>query len=128
MRVITIVNNDVREPYDDHTNPHHIGGKKNEQRARDQSEGSGADPGRGPQDAGCRRRRGHFWTETANKVTTQLPDFAKGYEIPGLAEFTKQFPTAAEVIDSYFDFAQQILTSQREFAHRIVAATKRAAE
>ena len=32
------------------------------------------------------------WTETANKVTTQLPDFAKGYEIPGLAEFTKQFP------------------------------------
>lgn len=68
------------------------------------------------------------WTETANKVTTQLPDFAKGYEIPGLAEFTKQFPTAAEIIDSYFDFAQQILTSQREFAHRIVAATKRAAE
>ena len=56
------------------------------------------------------------------------PDFAKGYEIPGLAEFTKQFPTAAEVIDSYFDFAQQILTSQREFAHRIVAATKRAAK
>jgi hypothetical protein len=40
----------------------------------------------------------------------------------------KQFSTAAEVIDSYFDFAQQILTSQREFAHRIIAATKPAAE
>lgn len=68
------------------------------------------------------------WAETANKVTTQLPEFAKGYEIPGLGEFTKQFPTAAEVIDSSFDFAEQILTSQREFAHRIVAATKQAAE
>jgi hypothetical protein len=67
-------------------------------------------------------------TETANKLTTQLPDFAKGYEILGLAEFTKQLPSAAEVIDSYFDFAQQILTSQREFAHRIIAATKPAAE
>ena len=27
-------------------------------------------------------------TETANKVTTSLPDFAKGYEIPGLGEIT----------------------------------------
>jgi hypothetical protein len=50
------------------------------------------------------------WTETANKV-------------PGFAEFTKQFPTAVEVIDFNFDFAQQILTIQRDFAHRILAAT-----
>jgi hypothetical protein len=68
------------------------------------------------------------WTETANKVTEQLPDFATGYEFPGFAEFTKQFPTAAEIIDSNFDFAQQILNSQRDFAHRIVAATKPAAK
>ena len=68
------------------------------------------------------------WTETANKVTAQLPDFVKGFEFPGYAEFTKQFPTATEVIDSNFDFAQQILTSQRDFAHRIVAATKPAAK
>ena len=67
-------------------------------------------------------------TETANKVTTSLPDFAKGYEIPGLGEITKQFPSAAEVIDSNFDFFEQLLTSQREFAHRIVAVTQRAAE
>ena len=67
-------------------------------------------------------------TETANKLTTQLPDFAKGYEIPGLAEYTKQWPSAAEVIDSNFDFVEQLLTSQREFAHRIVAATQRTAE
>ena len=50
------------------------------------------------------------WTETANKI-------------PGYAGFTKQFPAATEVIDSNFDFAQQILTSQRAFAGRIVAAT-----
>jgi hypothetical protein len=50
------------------------------------------------------------WTETANKI-------------PGYARFTKPFPAATEVIDSNFDFAQQILTSQRDFAGRIVAAT-----
>ena len=50
------------------------------------------------------------WTETADKI-------------PGYASFTKQFPAATEVIDSNFDFAQQILTSQRDFAARIVAAT-----
>jgi hypothetical protein len=50
------------------------------------------------------------WTETAHKL-------------PGYARFTKQFPAATEVIDSNFDFAQQILTSQRDFAGRIVAAT-----
>src|SRR6185503_1543914 len=58
------------------------------------------------------------WTETAHKVTAQLPDFAKGYEFPGFAGFTKVFPTAAEMIDSNFDFAQRILTSQHDFARR----------
>ena len=64
------------------------------------------------------------WTEAAEKLTAQLPEFAKGYELPEFADFTKQFPTAAEVIDSNFDFAQQLLTNQRDFAKRIVAATK----
>ena len=50
------------------------------------------------------------WTETANNI-------------PGYARFTKQFPAATETIDSSFDFAQQILTSQRDFAGRIAAAT-----
>ena len=50
------------------------------------------------------------WTETANKI-------------PGYARFTNQWPAATEVIDSNFDFAQQILTSQRDFASRIVAST-----
>lgn len=62
------------------------------------------------------------WTETANKVTAQLPGIAKGYEFAGLAEFAKLFPTAGQAIDSNFDFAQRILTTQRDFAHRIVEA------
>jgi hypothetical protein len=68
------------------------------------------------------------WTETANKLTAQLPDFAKEYKVPGVANFTKELPTAAEVIDSNFDFAQQLLANQRDFAQRIVAATKPAAK
>ncbi|WP_396909256.1 hypothetical protein [Mycolicibacterium sp.] len=68
------------------------------------------------------------WTETANKLTAQLPDFAKEYKVPEFADFTKQFPAAADVIDSNFDFAQRILNNQRDFAQRIVAATKPAAE
>ncbi len=36
----------------------------------------------------------------------------------------KQFPTAADVIDSNFDFAQRILANQREFAQRIAEARR----
>lgn len=61
------------------------------------------------------------WTETANKLTAQLPDFVKGADV---SSFTKQFPTAAEVINSNFDFAERLLANQRDFAQRIVAATK----
>jgi hypothetical protein len=50
------------------------------------------------------------WTETANQAPTS-------------DDFPKQFPTVAEVIDSNFAFAQWILSNQREFAHRIIAAT-----
>ncbi len=51
------------------------------------------------------------WTASANKI-------------PGYGRLAKQFPAATdEVIDSNFDFAQHILTSQRDFAGRIVAAT-----
>jgi hypothetical protein len=42
---------------------------------------------------------------------------------PTFDDFTKQFPTVAEVIDANFDFAQRILSNQRDFAHRIIAAT-----
>jgi len=62
------------------------------------------------------------WTENANKLLSQLPDITKNYDIPGFAEFTKQFPTIAELIDANFEFAQRLLTSQRDFAQRIAAA------
>jgi hypothetical protein len=41
---------------------------------------------------------------------------------PASHDFTKQFPTIAEVIDANYDFAQRILSNQRDFAHRIIAA------
>lgn len=63
-------------------------------------------------------------TDTANKVTEQLPDFVKSYELPGFADLTKQMPSAADAIESNFAFAQQILTNQRDFAQRVLAATK----
>lgn len=68
------------------------------------------------------------WAETSSKLTAQLPDFANLYEVPGFAEFTKQFPTVAEAIEANFDFAQRVLTNQRDFARRIVAAVTPAAE
>lgn len=45
------------------------------------------------------------WTETAHKL-------------PGYARFTKQFPAATEVIDSNFDFAQQIQPARLRRPHR----------
>ncbi|WP_018601307.1 MULTISPECIES: hypothetical protein [unclassified Mycobacterium] len=65
-----------------------------------------------------------IWTETANKLAAQLPEFAKDYKGPEFADFTKQFPTAADLIDSNFDFIERLLTNQRDFAQRILAATQ----
>jgi hypothetical protein len=50
------------------------------------------------------------WTERANKI-------------PGYSSLLKQWPVATEVIDSNFDFAERLLSSQRDFAGRLVAAT-----
>jgi hypothetical protein len=36
---------------------------------------------------------------------------------------TGQLPTAAEVVDSVFDFAAQLLNAQRELAHSVLGAT-----
>jgi hypothetical protein len=48
------------------------------------------------------------WTETA--------------KAPASDDFTKQFPTVADVIDANFEFAQRILSNQRDFAHRFIEA------
>lgn len=68
------------------------------------------------------------WTESANKVAAQLPDFAKNFELLGFEGVAKQLPTMGEVIDSNFDFAHRLLTIQRDFAHRVIAASTSAAE
>ncbi|MDA4107103.1 hypothetical protein [Mycolicibacterium holsaticum] len=61
--------------------------------------------------------------DAAVKVVTAWTENASS--IPGLVKFTEQWPT---VIDSGFDFAQQLLDSQREFAGRLVAVTAREAD
>ncbi len=64
------------------------------------------------------------WAESAQRVAAKVPDFTEGNPFLGYADFAKQFPTASQVIDVNFDFAQQILTNQRDFAHRLFQATK----
>jgi methionyl-tRNA formyltransferase len=47
--------------------------------------------------------------------------------VPGTARDagprTDQLPTPAEVVDSVFDFAAQLLNAQRELAHSVLGAT-----
>lgn len=55
------------------------------------------------------------WTETVQ----QLVPGATQSAMPGGA----QLPSAAEVVDSVFDFAAQLLNAQRELAHSVLGAT-----
>jgi len=55
------------------------------------------------------------WTETVQQL---VPGSAQGV-VPGGA----QLPSAAEVVDSVFDFAAQLLNAQRELAHSVLGAT-----
>jgi hypothetical protein len=46
--------------------------------------------------------------------------------VPGTTQAvarTDQLPTPAEVVDSVFDFAAQLLNAQRELAHSVLGAT-----
>ena len=55
------------------------------------------------------------WTETIQQL------------VPGTGQSawprTDQLPTPAEVVDSVFDFAAQLLAAQRELAHSVLGAT-----
>jgi hypothetical protein len=55
------------------------------------------------------------WAETIQRL------------VPGTAQSAlprgDQLPTPAEVVDSVFDFAAQLLNAQRELAHRVLGAT-----
>ena len=60
------------------------------------------------------------WAETIQKL------------VPGTTQAavarTDQLPTPAEVVDSVFDFAAQLLNAQRELAHSILGATTAVSE
>ena len=55
------------------------------------------------------------WTETVQQL------------VPGTAQATvpgaSQLPSAAEVVDSVFDFAAQLLNAQRALTHSVLGAT-----
>ena len=55
------------------------------------------------------------WAETIQQL---VPGTAQA-ALPG----TDQLPTPAEVVDSVFDFAAQLLNAQRELAHSVLGAT-----
>jgi hypothetical protein len=55
------------------------------------------------------------WAETIQQL---VPGTAQA-AVPG----TGQLPTPAEVVDSVFDFAAQLLNAQRELAHSVLGAT-----
>jgi hypothetical protein len=55
------------------------------------------------------------WAETVQQL---VPGGAQS-AVPGGA----QLPSPAEVVDSVFDFAAQLLNAQRELAHSVLGAT-----
>jgi hypothetical protein len=55
------------------------------------------------------------WSESVAEFAPKLPDMPK---VP-LAE---ALPKPGELSDQYFEFAQQLLTSQQEFVEKLVAA------
>jgi hypothetical protein len=54
------------------------------------------------------------WTETVQQL---VPGGAQA--VPGAS----QLPSPAEVVDSVFDFATQLLNAQREWAHSVLGAS-----
>jgi hypothetical protein len=54
------------------------------------------------------------WTEAVQKLTPQLPP---NYPL------AEALPKPAELVDSTFDFAEQLLAAQREFAHSVLGVT-----
>jgi len=55
------------------------------------------------------------WVETVQSITPKVP----AVDIP----FTDQLPKPEEVVASAYDFAEQLLASQRRFAEEVIKAT-----
>ena len=53
------------------------------------------------------------WTEAAEQFIPKTPVW------PG----ADRYPSPAELVDSYFDFATELLKAQREFFHKAIQAT-----
>ena len=55
------------------------------------------------------------WVETVQSVTPKIPSV----QVPG----ADQLPKPEEVVASAYDFAEQLLASQRRFAEEVLKAT-----
>lgn len=55
------------------------------------------------------------WVETVQSVTPRIPSV----QVPGV----DKLPKPEEVVASAYDFAEQLLASQRKFAEEVVKAT-----
>jgi hypothetical protein len=56
----------------------------------------------------------HTWAEAFERIVPETPAMP----------FSDQLPTPKEVVKTSFDFAEQLLKMQREFAENIVAAAE----
>ena len=55
------------------------------------------------------------WASAVQSITPDMPDV----NVP----FTDKLPKPAELIASAYDFAEQLLSSQRKFAEEVIQAT-----
>ena len=55
------------------------------------------------------------WVETVQAITPKIP----AVDVP----FAGQLPKPEEVVASAYDFAEQLLASQRKFAEEVIKAT-----
>ena len=63
-------------------------------------------------------------------ITKAMRTWSENLEsmIGGAAPAQSGLPSPQQVVDNVFDFAEQLLASQREFAHRVLAAATEANE
>jgi|SRR5215472_5213016 len=59
------------------------------------------------------------WADTVQSITPKLPSV----NLPLTGEFTDKLPKPEDVVASAFDFAEQLLASQRKFAEEVLKAT-----
>jgi 3-methyladenine DNA glycosylase AlkC len=55
------------------------------------------------------------WSDSVAKLAPKLPDMPK---LP----MADELPKPSELSDQYFEFAQQLLTSQQQFVEKLIAA------